>query len=395
MRDARWEGNTRVSALEVVPEAAVGVVLLGGLATYWISVLRGAARHERAVLREHARATRGHFAAVEAAHDDPSFSPEAIEQSVIEVVELADGLWGAGRLGALDSRPDAGLVRAWARSLQMRVGDDLGSAGRPSVDLLSVVNRDDEDEDRIVVRVRLRIHCAHPKAGSLGPRHSHLDERWTFGRSDGHWFLLSVGGDPLAGPLLTAPLVPTPASDTERLGEESLAELARAQNVGDDVALSDLVSADAPPAFALLDLSVVDNRFGPELIAAELAHLIEAWEGAVFGSEAPLEELASDDARAALLRPGPGARLFVRDAVLKSWEATRLDLSRQPPGIEVALDVEAVRWLVSDDGSARAGNSMDPHRMALTWTLELTGSARVPWRLATSNNPAEAVPGWP
>jgi hypothetical protein len=383
-----------VSAL-VVPEVAVGVILFGGLGAYWMAGIRGAARHERAVLKEHDQATRAHFAAVEAAEDDPIFSPEAIEQSVTEVVTLAEGLWRAGTFEALDDRPDAGLVRAWARSWQSRLGNGLEAVGQPSIDLLSVVNRDDKEEDHIVARVRLRIHCKHPGVGTLGAHHAHVDERWTFGRSGSRWRLLSIGGDPLAGPLLTAPLIPTPSSDTARLREESLAELADAQKVGDDVALSDLVSADEPPAFALLDLSVVDSRFGPALIAAELAHLLEAWEGAVIGSEAPLDELASVHAREALLRPRPGTRLVMRDAVLKSWEATRLDLARHPAAIEVTLDVEAVRYVVTGNGSHVAGNRTDARRMALTWTLELTDSARAPWRLAASNNPAEAIPGWP
>jgi hypothetical protein len=179
-----------------------------------------------------------------------------------------------GVFGVIDGHPDAGLVRAWARSWQSRLGTGLEAIGQPSIDLLSVVNRDDEEEDRVVVRVRQRIHCKYLGVGTLGAHHAHADERWTFGRSGGRWALLSIGGDPLAGPLLTAPLIPTPSSDTERLREESLAELASAQKVGDDVALSGLVSADEPPAFALLDLSVVDSRFGTPLIAAELAHLL-------------------------------------------------------------------------------------------------------------------------
>ena len=223
----------------------------------------------------------------------------------------------------------------------------------------------------------------------------HLDERWTFGHSGSRWFLLSVNGDPLAGPVLTAPLIPTPSSDTERLRQESLAELADAQKVGDDVTLSDLVSADEPPAFGLLDLSVVDTRFLPALIAAELARIIEAWEAAVSGSEAPLEELTSVHARTVLLRPSAGTRLIVRDVVLKSWEPTRLDLSRQPPAIAVTLDVEAIRYVVRDGGGSVAGNETDRRRMTLAWTLELTASARAPWRLAASNSPAEAIPGWP
>jgi len=57
-----------MSAL-IVPEVAVGVVLFGGLGFYWVAGLRGAGRHERAVLKEHALAARAHFAAVEAAED--------------------------------------------------------------------------------------------------------------------------------------------------------------------------------------------------------------------------------------------------------------------------------------------------------------------------------------
>jgi hypothetical protein len=32
--------------------------------------------------------------------------------------------------------------------------------------------------------------------------------------------------------------------------------------------------------------------------------------------------------------------------------------------------------------------------MGLTWMLELTGQTAAPWRLASTNNPAEAIPGW-
>jgi hypothetical protein len=381
--------TSRVSPLSVV-EVVVAVGVLGPIAAVWIAGIRSGARHERAVLKEHARAYRAHYAAVEAAEDNPSFSPDAIEQSVTQVVALADSLWHSGKFDSLGGRPDASLIRAWARSRQSWLGSGLEAKGKPSIDLLRVVNRDDEAEDRVVVRVRLRVQCKLPRQG----RNMHLDERWTLGRSGSRWVLLSIGGDPLAGPVLSAPLVPNRSSDTERMREESLAELANAQKVGDDVALSDLVGADEPPGFALLDLSVRDSRFLPALIAAELAHLLEAWEEAVFGLGAPLEELASAEARSALLRPRPGERLVIRDAVLKSWKPTRLDLSRRPPVIEVALDVEAVRYVVTDKGRHCAGNETDVRRMALAWTLELVDSAQAPWHLAVSNSPAESIPGW-
>jgi hypothetical protein len=347
------------------------------------------------VLKEHSRAARAHYAAIEAAEDDLSFSPDAIENSVAQIVELAGDLWRGMEVEALDDRPDAGLIRAWARSCQSRFGDGLEAAGKPTIDLLSVVNRPGEEEDRVVLRVRLRIHTEQAIFGTLRGHHVHLDERWTLGRMDHRWLLLSVSGDPLAGPVLASPLIPNPSSDSERLREESLVELAVMQKVGDNVDLSELISADDPPAFALLDLSVVDSRFGPALLAAELKHLLDAWEDAVNGPEAPLEDLTDVDARSALLRPRLGERLVMRDAVLKSWEATRLDLSHQKATIEVALDVEAVRYVVTDDGKVVAGNYSDPHRMELRWNLELTDSTRTPWRLVNTNNPAAAIPGWP
>ena len=373
---------------------AIGTAFFAGVAYYWFTGIRSAARRESAALKEHARATRAHYAAVEAAEDASIFSPDEIDQTVIEVVAIENGLRRSGGAGGLDDRPDAGLVRAWARSWQW-LGDGLEIAAKPSIDLIGVVNRNDEDEDRVIVRVRLRIDCKYPKGGMLGPHHVHPDQRWTFGRSGTRWILLSVSGDPLAGPVLVAPLIPNRSSDTERLSEESLTELADRQKVGTSVALGDLVNADDPPALALLDLSIVDSRFGPELIAAQLAHLVEAWEGAVNGSEIPLEEQASGNARNALLRPGRGTRLIIRDAVLKSWEATSLDLARRPPAIEVTMHVEAVRYVVRNDGTAVAGNQSDAHQMELNWVLELSDSAHDPWRLAMSNNPANAIPGLP
>jgi hypothetical protein len=382
-----------VSALGLA-QVGTAVVILGALATGWIAVARSSVRRERAELREHTRAYGAHYAAVEAAEDNPNFSPEAIERFVTEIVALADSLWRKGECGALDGSPDERLVRAWARSRESWLGRGLKVVRKPSIDLLRVVKRADEEEDRVVVRVYLHVHCRHPRLGFIATRYVHLDERWTLGRSGGRWVVLSIDGDPLAGPVLTAPLIPNPSFDTERLREESLAKLASVERVGDDVGLSDLVSEDEPPALALFDLSLVDGRFGSALIGSELAHLLEVWEEAVAGSDGPLEELASVEARTTLLRPRHGTRLIVRDAVLKSWAPTSLELTRKPPAIEVMLDVEAVRFVVTDVGNLLAGEDTESRRMSLTWVLELIGPMEAPWRLAHSNNPAEEIPGW-
>ena len=160
--------------------------------------------------------TARHYATVEAAEDNPNFAPKAIERFVTEIVVLADALWRKGECGALDGNPDERLVRAWAYSRESRLGRGLKVVRKPSINLLRVVNRADEEEDRVVVRVYLHVHCRHPRLGFIATRYVHLDERWTLGRRGSRWVVLSIDGDPLAGPVLTAPLIPNPSFDTER-----------------------------------------------------------------------------------------------------------------------------------------------------------------------------------
>jgi hypothetical protein len=101
----RRKCDSWVSVSSVAVEVAVGAALFGGVGYCWFGVIRGAARRERAVLKEHARATRAHYAAVEAGEDDPIFSPDAIEQTVAEVVALANDLWRTGTSGISTAAP--------------------------------------------------------------------------------------------------------------------------------------------------------------------------------------------------------------------------------------------------------------------------------------------------
>lgn len=372
---------------------AVVVGTAGVIGAAWLWIIASGARRELAVHNEHRRADRAYYAAIEAAEDDPSFAPDAIDEWITQVVSVAEGLWRGRTVPELDGRVDAPLIKAWARSRQSWLGSRVRVRGKPAVDLLRVVNRADDTEDRVVARIRVRIRRYRSPLDLLAVRHVRLDERWTLGRYDGQWALLSVEGDPISGPVLTAPLIPTPAHDTDRLREESFAELGSAQKIPADVSPAELVGADEPPAFALLDLSVVDGRFLPELIADQLAHLVEVWEEAVTGSAAPLEAVADANAVSALLYPAADRRLIIRDAVLKSWEPMRLELSQRPPTIVVNVVVEACRYVVSDDGIRRAGNDDVRREISLTWTLQLTDATDAPWRLVKSSNPAAGMPG--
>jgi predicted lipid-binding transport protein (Tim44 family) len=50
--------------------------------------------------------------------------------------------------------------------------------------------------------------------------------------------------------------------------------------------------------------------------------------------------------------------------------------------------------VVSDDGTHQAGNENEPRQITLIWTLELTDNSKAPWRLFSSTNPAQGIPGW-
>jgi hypothetical protein len=387
-------------ATAVFPSLAVSVLVVGGIAATWVSVVVGRARRERAELRAHGRAKRAKGAATEAAEESAFFSPEELDRAIDEMLKLAGAVWRSADSGERTGRPDELLIRGWARSREAWLGGTLELQGRPSVDLMQVVNRGGESEDRVIARVRLRLHCPDPKpfgedsVGNLiARRHARLDERWTLGRSGGRWVLLSVEGDPLSGPVLSAPLVPTSSADLRRLKEQSLAELASAEKVPEGAALSDLVPADEPPSLALLDLSLVDGRFLPALIAAAVAHLVEAWEEASSGADAPLAATASKEASDALLHPSAGTRMVVRDAELKSWRATGLELARRPPTVQVQVEVQAVRYVERADGRLLAGSADVSHLIVLAWVLELVDSKHAPWRLQATSDPAQDIPG--
>src|SRR5580704_6955927 len=99
-----------------VAEGIVPAGLIGAVASLWVVNIRRAAHHERAAHKEHARAHRAHYAAVEAGEDDPAFAPEAIEAEVASIVALAGDIW-RGAVPSEDlARPDARIVTAWAGS---------------------------------------------------------------------------------------------------------------------------------------------------------------------------------------------------------------------------------------------------------------------------------------
>lgn len=373
--------------------AGAGVVALGGIA--WLSVAREGFVRRRAELRERRRARKAQAAAVEASLEDEAFAPERVRGTVREMLAFAEDVWSE-REPRTSTRVDAQVIRLWARSMTGWLGVGVRLVDEPAVDFLRVVNRPGEDEDRLVLRVRLRLRRA--RHGQLGEaRTVTVDERWTLGRAHGDWTVLSIDPDPLAPGVLAAGLIPAEWEDQQRLREQSLAELGTTDAAIDATDLSGLVSPSAAPPQQLLELSQVDGRFDPELIDATIRHIVEAWEEAGTGSQRPLASLASPEAFQMLLHPplgDPRNRLVLRDAVVARYEPTRLVLASQPPELEIAITVSAVRYILASVSRTHVGGSVEiRHEMQLEWTLAVSTSKTTPWQLTRTTNPAEEIPG--
>lgn len=256
-------------------------------------------------------------------------------------------------------------------------------------ELLLVVNRPGHDEDRVDVRVRARArHRPFPwfrSRASRAPTPTPVDERWTLRPRDGRWELASRGGNPRSAFPLKAPLIATPTADEERLTADSLRELA---------------ASDQPFPFAtvatgdmhaeLLDRSLIDARYTPDLLHASITRIVEAWELTSIGNEAPMRAVALAPAVDALLFPRQDphvARLMVHDLRLVDLHVKTLGdaLAR------VEVVVRGRRYLVAQrDGQHRAGAPHVEHTMHLDWLLTLDDPAPTTWILATTSDPFTA-----
>jgi hypothetical protein len=270
-------------------------------------------------------------------------------------------------------------------------GQNLRAASTPKVDFLRVINRSGGDEDRVMLRVKLRLHRGgHLPVG--GPHTLPFDMRWTLARHQGAWRVLSITSDPLAPQVLYGELVPAPWADGQRLREQALVELSREGTIATED-LAGLVSPDHEPSEQLLELGVIDQRFDRQLVDATIEHIVQAWEASSTGSKAPLTTVASTDVTKLLLSPVPGRRLILRDARLENWQLRELVLSTNPPKLNIVVTVLAVRYLVTNPrGRYISGNMEQRHEITLSWTLVLRPSATLPWRLIHTTSQAASFP---
>ncbi len=292
------------------------VVLLffGGFAVFLIYLTLHARRYRRKVRERDAKVR---TASAEAAEDDAHFAADHLVPSARSLFLEAQSAWDARDRDRLGRVVGEDLMVEWSRRL-----DDFDAKGwhnrvevlgEPEIVYAGLVNRDDDDEDRAVVRIsaQLRTYVTDRSGRRIMRRESgdediELTEYWTLARRGDSWIVVSIEQRQEGDHHLDSEIVASPWSDTERLEDESLTELAVADGLPEGFTTSDLAELEfAGDAQArALDLSLADARFMPALLEVAARRAVAAWVEAVDGSDDALAEVASPEALHALLYGG-------------------------------------------------------------------------------------------
>jgi predicted lipid-binding transport protein (Tim44 family) len=279
--------------------------------------------------------------------------------------------------------------RGWRNEVTVR--------GAVEVDYVGLANGASEQEDHVVVWISAQLRDivldqrgrTITRNESLGGT-SRMSEYWTLGKRDGHWIVVSIEQEREGRHQLSEPIIATPWADTDRLQEQSLAEQAAAEKPAEGFTVADV----AMPEFAgtaraaALDLSLVDGRFAPDLLAAEVKRAVAAWAGAVDGDRAELAELTSPAALRELLHPGDPAeqtRLVVRGPQVRDLRILALDAQKTPAEMTVELEVHGCRYIEDRDTTAVvSGSAHTPSVFREHWSLALDGDDTHPWRIVSA-----------
>ena len=386
-----FSGGGSGSGDEGSPWVFVVVIGVGLLLFGW-----GLFKARRLRKRRRERAARVALAAAEAAAADAHFGAEEVKAEAAELHRRIVSVWTARDRDALARHLGPDLMAEWARRL-----DDFDRKGwhnvceireGPTVEYLGLTNREDDSEDRVVVRIEAKLRdVVIDRDGDVIKRNEEsgelttLAEYWTLARHDGGWILTSREQDAEGAHHLDAPIVASPWSDDARMRDEAITELAVADAVpdGDVAGLVDVDYAGDARAQAL-DLSVVDGRFAPAVLEAAARRAVEAWAEAVDGADAALERAATPEAAHSLLYPrGAGTRLVVRGPRLTELRIVALDPDARTFTIEAVLDGR--RYLEDRDTAAVLEGSKD-RATAFTerWTLRLGDDPATPWRIVAT-----------
>jgi predicted lipid-binding transport protein (Tim44 family) len=344
------------------------------------------------------RDVRVRTASAEAAEDDAYFAASELEAHARGLFVACQEAWDARDRSRLAVLVGPDLLVEWNRRL-----DDFDRKGwhnrvsvlePPRIEYVGLVNREDDDEDRAVVRIEARLRAyVEDRAGKRVMRKGEKDELvtlveyWTLARSNGAWMVQSIEQRAEGDHHLEGPIVASPWSDEQRLDDESLTELAVADGLPEGFTTADLAQLDfdGDARAHALDLSLADARFAPDVLEAAARRAVDAWTEAVDGDDAALERIASPEAIAGLLYGGDATRstrLVVRGPRVNRIRIAGVHVEQPPATMTVELELGGRRYVEDRDTAAVVSGSKDSAaRFTERWTLALDGPPDAPWRI--------------
>ena len=376
----------------------VAVVVLGGFAIFVLYLVVRSGLYTRKVRR---RDLRVRTASAEAAEDDAYFAADELERHAAALFRAAQMAWDARDRRALAKLVGPDLLVEWNRRLddfdRKHWHNRVEVLADPMVRYVGITNREDDTEDRAVVRITASLRSWVEDAGGRrimrkgdSDEKMTLEEYWTLARHDGQWMVLSIEQEAEGDHHLDEPIVASPWSDDQRLGDEALTELAVADALPEGFTTADLAEVDfAGDARArALDLSVADGRFAPDVLEAAARRAVAAWAEAVDGDDAALEAVASPEAVAELLYGGDATRktrLVVRGPRVKRIQIENVQVERVPATMIVEVELGGSRYVEDRDTTTVVSGSKDSATtFTERWTLALDGPADAPWRIVTA-----------
>jgi predicted lipid-binding transport protein (Tim44 family) len=373
----------------------VAVVVFGLFGLFLLYLVIHSVRYRRK-LRERDRAVR--TASAEAAEDDAYFASDELERHAVALFRAAQLAWDARDRASLARLVGPDLLVEWERRL-----DDFDRKGwhnrvevleDPKVLYVGITNREDDEEDRAVVRIEAKLRAyVVDRAGAKLMRGGEKDEfvtmteYWTLARRGGAWMVHSIEQRAEGDHHLDEQVVASPWSDEQRLDDESLTELAVADGLPEGFTTADLagVDFDGDARTHALDLSLADARFAPDVLEAAARRAVGAWAEAVDGDDAALERVASPDAASGLLYGGDASRktrLVVRGPRVKRIRIAAVQVDSVPATMTVGVELGGRRYVEDrDTASVVSGSKDSAATFSERWTLALDGPPDAPWRI--------------
>jgi predicted lipid-binding transport protein (Tim44 family) len=350
---------------------------------------RGTARRERRVA----------LAAAEASEEDPGFDPEAVRAAAGELFAAVQAAWTRGDRIALRGMVAPGLLAEWNRRLdefQRRGWSNHVELTEPPRVAYVGLRRGENGDERVVVRIDARLRDYVVDAGGRRMKRTgrltetaRVREFWTLARRGGRWVLAAIEQGSEGAHELSEQIVGTPWADEPALRDQALVEGATADAPA-GVDPGELVSLeyDGDARGALLDLSLADPRFAPDVLLVAVRRALQGWARAVDGDTDALAGLATADGVRELLHADEGTRVVVRGARVQRVEVSALRAHAHPPEVDVEVQCCGRRYL-QDRASAAvlAGSPTRERSFVERWTFALGDDPEQPWRLIHAASP--------